>query len=95
MSSYSKPLFADCRNEIICGENFTELAEKDDFCFAENIDPAAFESKIQKIILYKWNRRYPSDLKFTVDLSGWRLSETTDFQGSSHEKITEEVYVRQ
>lgn len=95
MDSYSMPLFADRGNQIICAENFAELAEKDDFCFAEDIDPAAFESKIQKIILYKWNRRYPSDLKFTIELSDWLLTETTDFQGSSHERITEEVYVRQ
>ena len=31
---------------------------------------------------------------FPVDLSGWKLVETVEFPGSSHEKITEERYER-
>ena len=51
---------------------------------------------IEKIILYRWNRKYPADFRFDINLedSEWKLAETREFTGSSHEKITEEVYVR-
>ena len=49
-----------------------------------------------KIVLYRWNRHYPSDVKWEPDLEGlgFALTETTEFPGTSHEKITREVYVR-
>lgn len=64
--------------------------------FLENIPAAPYEDRIEKIILFWWNRKYPSDTWFDIDLEGggWKLSETREFSGSSHEKITEEVYVR-
>ena len=37
---------------------------------------------------------YPSDMFFDIDLSGWKCIRTTDFAGSSHERITEEIYTR-
>ena len=52
--------------------------------------------KIDNIIIYKWNRIYPSDLYFDIDIKNgqWKLIETEEFQGSSHEKITKEIYRR-
>ena len=47
-----------------------------------------------QVVLYKWNRVYPADQYFAMDLSGWKLVETVEFPGSSHEKITEERYER-
>ena len=47
------------------------------------------------VYLYKWNRKYPSDVKFPKDmLNDFKLEGSTDFEGNSHEKITEERYVR-
>ena len=60
----------------------------------ENTAVGPYNKWIESVILYKWNRRYPSDTKFDLDLNGWTLISTTDFPGSSHEKITEEVYIR-
>ena len=51
-------------------------------------------SKSESVVLYKWNRVYPADQYFAMDLSGWKLVETVEFPGSSHEKITEERYER-
>ena len=56
---------------------------------------AGYEGKITEIVLYKWNRDYPADVIFEVDLSKWRLEERKDFSGYSHEKITKEIYNRQ
>jgi len=46
--------------------------------------------------LFRWNRIYPSDVKFPIklDQGQWHRVSTEDFLGSSHEKITMEVYAK-
>ena len=60
----------------------------------ETDDVLPLEPLAEALILYRWNRRYPSDLTFRIPLSehGWKLETVTEFSGFSHEKITEEVY---
>ena len=50
--------------------------------------------KAERIVLYRWNRAYPADVKFTMP-GGFTLKESRDFAGSSHEKITREEYTRE
>lgn len=92
VSPYSAPLFEGADN-VTVSENFLSDAADGDFSFAETTDPAPYCASAERIIIYRWNRRYPSDLKFTYspEESGRRLVSTTDFAGSSHEKITEEI----
>ena len=47
-----------------------------------------------RLVIYRWNRHYPSDVRFDADLSGFTLENTCQFQGNSHPCITKEVYVR-
>ena len=97
MNAYTRRQFPeDAQGEIIVDEKFLEKAGFGDYCFLENIPASPYEDRIEKIILFWWNRKYPSDTWFDIDLEGggWKLSETREFSGSSHEKITEEVYVR-
>lgn len=95
MNVYScKQFDSDADECIIVDEDFMDKADSDDYCFAENINLAVYESKINRIILYKWNRIYPANLYFDINLKNWRLTESTDFVGSSHDKITEEIYVK-
>lgn len=95
MNAYSAGQFAK-EDPVTADEGFLEMAGPGDACFAEG--PAAAEAldRAEKLVLYRWNRKYPADCHFPLDLEarGWRLEETEDFAGSSHEKITEEVYVR-
>ena len=95
MDSRSAHLFEGLNANIICRPDYAESAGKGEFCFTEFISPGPYETKIEKLILYRWNRRYPSDVKFDIDLSQWQLEFTVDFPGSSHEKITKEVYIRE
>lgn len=62
--------------------------------FAEDPD-SIFEDDVEEIVLYRWNRRYPADQYFPIDLAFWNLVESIDFQGYSHERITRERYRRQ
>ena len=64
--------------------------------FAETIPSAEILEKTEKLVIYRWNRHYPSDVRWEPDLAalGFVLQETTEFPGTSHEKITREVYER-
>ena len=57
----------------------------------EDCELAPYLEKIEQIIVYRWNREYPSDRKIDIDLKKWKRNSKRDFEGSSHKKITEEV----
>lgn len=103
MDGYSGKMFAKdsdgSTEERICvDEDFLNKASAGEYCFVEKdscgVDMFPDTANIESVVLYKWNRVYPADQYFTMDLSAWKLVETTEFPGSSHEKITEERYVR-
>jgi hypothetical protein len=92
MNAYSARQFAPAP-QITIAENFLQQAEKGEFCFVENIDPALALPRLEKLILYRWNRSYPGDFFLKLPLENWRKTASSDFPGSSHEKITEEIYL--
>ncbi len=95
MNGYSARQFEpEYAESISAAENFADLAGAGDYCFFENQSPKKYADAAEKLILFRWNRRYPGDMFFDIDLSGWRLESASDFPGSSHEKITEEVYIK-
>ena len=64
--------------------------------FAEEIPGEEVLEKTKKLVIYRWNRHYPADVRWEPDLAamGFSLRETTEFPGTSHAKITREVYER-
>lgn len=92
MNAYSRKLFTDLTdiNSIQVYEKFLDKSQS--ICFVENQDITPYLPKIDTLVLFQWNRDYPADFFFTVDLSQWNLISTEDFEGTSHEKITMEVY---
>ncbi|MBE7016735.1 MAG: ribonuclease Z [Ruminococcaceae bacterium] len=95
MQQRSASLFSATEASIYISEAPWENAADDEFCFVEFCSPSSFGDKINEIILYRWNRRYQSDVKFDIDLSNWKKLSESEFPGSSHEKITKEVYIRE
>ncbi|MBO5333523.1 MAG: ribonuclease Z [Clostridia bacterium] len=92
-----KELYTNEYSAKLFPESSVKICEKPEdiengYFFAENILPN--EERIEEIIVYKWNRVYPADMYFNISLENWNLTETVDFEGSSHEKITREIYVR-
>ena len=87
-NEYSAKLFPENAVEIF--ENVEQIGNS--FCFAEDFN--VNEEYVDEIIVYKWNRLYPADIYFNINLGNWTLIETVDFEGSSHEKITREIYRR-
>lgn len=94
ISSYSESLFQGLESKLIIDDNFLNNAAEEDYCFVENNNLKDFSEKIEKIIVYKWNRIYPSDLKLEITIQDWNLIGRFKFVGNSHDKITREVYVK-
>ena len=69
----------------------SDFSEIDGYCFIENPDFIPKEN-IDGILLFKWNRHYPSDKKFEIDLTTFDMIESVEFEGYSHENITLEFY---
>lgn len=108
MDLYSQQLFAQSEDGIFSENNviirnikatgmecdFMEQAKQGEYCFVENRDVTLYENRMEKIIIYQWNRTYPADFFFNIDLKNWRLLSSSEFSGYSHEKITKNVYGR-
>lgn len=96
MNAYTASQFEEEVPNGVTAENVFETAGENDYVFIENIDVSPYDALIDSFIIYKWNRLYPSDFSFRFPLeeSGYKLITSEDFEGSSHECITEEVYVR-
>lgn len=90
MAPYSQKLFSI--ENLVVSAGYLSEADAADYCFAELDDVRPYENQVQKVIVFRWNRHYPSDVRFGIDLSTWRLAAAEEFPGSSHEKITMEVY---
>ncbi len=93
VNSYTVGLFEGYMNSrnVIVDDDFLSKAGREDFCFAENVLPAADE--VDSVIIFRWNRKYPGDFFFEFDMTHWNLTKTEEFAGSSH-YITMEVYER-
>ena len=93
-SEYSRSLFVENRIPFIATDGFLDDATADDVCFVEDRCLSEYAHKIDELTVYRWNRRYPSDLKLDVvpENLGLTLKETKEFAGYSHEKITKETY---
>ena len=103
MNEYSVKMFekdseGQPQEHIQVDEDFLRKASEGEYCFVETFDcgPDMFPetANVEAVVLYKWNRIYPADQYFSMDLSGWKMVETEEFTGSSHEKITKERYER-
>ena len=96
ISPYSLPLFPEDVFELTVGDDYLEGASEGEYCFVERETFSRFLPKIEEIVVYCWNRDYPSDVEmdFVPYECGFRLSESAEFKGSSHDRITKEVFLR-
>lgn len=95
VTSYSNALFGDYQDKVkVVTDPLSECPDRN-VCFIEVTDISAYEDEIEKLIIYRWNRHYPSDKKLDIDLSqsSFALLSSNDFEGSSHEIITRDIYI--
>ena len=90
INSFSEKLFEE---KAIVKADFLECATEEEFCFVENVSVSEYIHKINKVYLFKWNRKYPSNFAFDLDLeNNFHLGSVEEFQGNSHELINLEVW---
>lgn len=93
MNSYTYELYKDLPNTVVC-DDFLEKADNKDYCLMENCPVKQFEDRIEELILFRWNKIYPADMYFDLELSSWHLKETEEFEGSTHH-IRKETYIKE
>ncbi len=102
MDAYSYAQFEDDAEEdpISCpikvDEDFLEKAGEGEYCFVEDRTVSPYKDRIEQVILFQWNRDYPADQYFDLDVrdGNWQMTDSAEFPGYSHEVITMEVYDR-
>ena len=96
LAPYSEKLFLEAEATFVTDDRFLSMAGQGELCFVEDRQLLAVADQIEEVIVYRWNRSYPGDLFFYLDLSalGFRLCERTEWEGYSHEKITKEIFVK-
>ena len=94
MCSFSEKLFEEYSEHITVDEDFLDNGAE--LCFVENKALAPHLQRIDRLVIYRWNRTYPFDTVIDIDVSTapWRLLSREEFAGYSHEKITKEIYVK-
>ena len=98
MSAYSASLFKGSgAGAAVTVKDDISAAGPNAVCFAENTDLTAFSGKADELIIFRWNKVYPRDRAegfFPFD-EGMKLVSIRDFAGSSHDRITEEIWRRE
>lgn len=92
MNEYSFKQFKEDENDNInvC-EDFLEKMSEEDFGLVENSD---FSLKSgDKLIVYRWDKKYPSDKGLDINLDALKSVEESEITGYSHEIIKKEVYL--
>ena len=91
ISEYSAPLFGALPQNVVISSSPLDDAVDGDYCFVEREE--VMETDFEEIIIYRWHRVYPSDIKFDMNLLNSKEKVSSfEFKGNSHEKITEEIY---
>lgn len=94
VSSGTAKLFQDVPDRITVSDSFLEEAADGDYCWSEQHSVSSCAERVEGIVLYHWNRRYPADLYFDLNLNAYTKTEEYEFVGYSHEKIKEEIYTK-
>ena len=95
MTPYSARQFTEPEAVLRTSDAPLQETEREGLCFVEFPPLSAALDRIDTLVVYRWNRVYPTDQRLDLDLNtSFRLVSSTDIPGHSHEKITKEVYLR-
>lgn len=93
---FSTSLFGNTPSHLIVDNNFLDIAKSGDYCIVEDEDIKPYMNKIESIRIYRWDKVYPSTMKFNKNLlKDWEQVFCVDlFLGGTHPVICEEMWVR-
>ena len=90
VSPYSAPLFEEYSKRVAVLDSPLADSPIDSTCFVEMTELKDHIDDISALTVYRWNRHYPSDKKLDIDIEscGFTLSQSYEFVGKSHDKIS-------
>ena len=91
IAPYSEGLFENKEIKLKVKKNPLKAADEN-WCFIENLPVAEYKDEIETVVIYHWNRHYPGDFFFDLELDSYSLESSEELVGSSHEKITNEIW---
>ena len=91
IAPYSESLFENKEIKLKVKTNPLKAADEG-WCFIENLPVAEYKDEIETVVIYHWNRHYPGDFFFDLELDSYTLESSDELVGSSHEKITKEIW---
>ena len=91
IAPYSESLFENKEIKLKVKKNPLKAADEN-WCFIENLPVAEYKDEIETVVIYHWNRHYPGDFFFDLELDSYTLESSEELVGSSHEKITKEIF---
>lgn len=96
IDKYSSLLFEPHADRVTVLGDVLADAPAGAVCFVEVPPIMPHAGDISRLIIYNWNRQYPFDRQLDISpvKMGFKLVAVTEFEGSSHEKITKEIYER-
>ena len=96
MNEYTRKQFSNIPTNVRVSDKPMEEAGDGEFCFVEDMSIAAYKDKMKELHIFRWNRKYPSDLQldFNPLEHNMILTKIDEFKGRSHEKITLEVWAK-
>ena len=68
IAPYSEGLFEDKEVKLKVKNNPLKAADEN-WCFIENLPVAEYKDEIETVVIYHWNRHYPGDLFFDLEIS--------------------------
>ena len=95
IAPYSEKLFRELGGYKL-SLNPLDTAGGGEYVFIEDRGLSEHLHKIERLVIYHWNRAYPSDKKLDTPPTqhGFRLVDSYEFEGKSHPRITREIYER-
>lgn len=94
VNEYTAGQFKDEKEKVCITEQVMTDALEQDYCFVENFSLQEYKDKIDEIIVYRWEKTYPADTFFDIELGEYELVEEKEVEGYSHEVINREIYRR-
>ena len=95
MTPYSALQFTEPDAVLRLSEAPLSQAGPGAWCFAEFPPLAPALERIERLVLYRWDRVYPADQRLDLNLErDFRLVSAQDFPGHAHQIVTKEVYQR-
>lgn len=94
LNAYSAEQFQDTDIPLSVSDDFLYKAGRGQYCFVENEKLSGVKEDIKEFVIFRWNRKYPSDfiLEVLPEHCGMVCASKEEFAGNSHRRTEMEIW---